>query len=452
MHEVAGKRVLVVGLGKSGIASALFLAGRGARVTASDARAEEQLRSELPRLLDAGISIETGGHGERTFRMQDLIVVSPGVAANQPQLQQAQALGIPIVGEVELASWFLKGRIIAITGSNGKTTTTALCGKLLEKAGFRVQVGGNIGSPVTNLIGDSSADGWSVLEISSFQLETVESFRAQIGAVLNITPDHLDRHRGMANYIAAKARLFENSEPEDFAILNADNQPAADLALTSKAQPWMFSAQREVPIGGFVRNGLIVFRSRLGHEQELLAVSDIPLKGAHNVENVLAAVLAAKAAGCVDEAIRDGVREFRAVEHRLEFVAEHKGVQYFNDSKATNVDATMKALESFPSGIHLILGGKDKDSDYRVLVPLLQQRVLRVYTIGAAAEKVESHLGGSGVDVVRAETLERAIGIISEAALPGEIALLSPACASFDQFQSYEHRGRRFKGLVHQLS
>ena len=448
MHEVAGKRVLVVGLGKSGVASALFLARRGAKVTVSDARAEEQLRSELPRLLDAGISIETGGHGERTFRMQDLIVVSPGVPSNQPQLQQARALGIRIVGEVELASWFLKGKIIAITGSNGKTTTTALCGELLAKSGYKVQVGGNIGTPVTELIEHSSDDGWSVLEVSSFQLETIESFRAHIGAVLNITPDHLDRHGSMANYIAAKARLFENSTAEDFAVLNSDNQPAAELAFTTKAQPWMFSTQRHVPLGAFVRDGIVIFRGALGEDEPILPVNEITLKGAHNVENVLAAVLVAKAAGCGNEAIRAGVRAFRAVEHRLEFVAEHKGVQYFNDSKATNVDATVKALESFAGGIHLILGGKDKDSDYRVLIPLLKERARRVYTIGAAAEKIESHLRGSGIDVLRTETLERTVETIAGSAQKGDVALLAPACASFDQFQSYEHRGRRFKELV----
>ncbi len=452
MREVAGKRVLVVGLGKSGIASALFLSRRGARVTVSDARSQEQLRSELPRLLDAGISIETGGHGERTFRMQDMIVVSPGVPATQPHLQEARALGVPIVGEVELASWFLKGKIIAITGSNGKTTTTSLCGELLAKAGFKVQVGGNIGTPVTELIDTSTDDGWNVLEISSFQLETIESFRAHIGAVLNITPDHLDRHGSMENYIAAKARLFENATAEDFAVLNADNAPSAELALTTKAQPWMFSTKLEVPLGAFVRNGSIVFREPGSKDEQVMPVSEISLKGSHNVENVLASVLVAKAAKCSTEAIRAAVREFKAVEHRLEFVSEHNGVQYFNDSKATNVDATIKALESFPSGIHLILGGKDKDSDYRVLVPLLKERARRVYTIGAAAEKIESHLHGSGVDVQRSETLDRAVQSIATSAAPGDIALLAPACASFDQFQSYEHRGRTFKELVKRLS
>ncbi len=267
MREIADKRVLVVGLGKSGVASALFCAQRGARVTVSDVRTVEQLRSELPKLLDTGVAIEAGGHGERTFRMQDLIVVSPGVPSDVPQLQQARALGIPIIGELELASWFLKGKTIAITGSNGKTTTTALCGELLAKSGKKVQVGGNIGRPVTELVAESSEDGWSVLEVSSFQLETIESFRAQIGTVLNITPDHLDRHGSFEKYVSAKARIFENQTADDFAVVNAENQAAAGLALTTQALPLMFSVDRELPTGAFLREGQLYFAARTARNQ-----------------------------------------------------------------------------------------------------------------------------------------------------------------------------------------
>ncbi len=449
--ELKGKKVLVVGLGKSGHAAALFLRRQGAQVTVSDIRSAEALAKELPALLEEGIAVETGGHGLLTFRRQDLIVVSPGVPLTTPELQQVRKLGLPITGEVELAAQFLKTKILAITGSNGKTTTTTLCGEILKAAGLTTQVGGNIGIPVIELVDaaeNTSADAWSVLEISSFQLETTELFRPKIAVILNITPDHLDRHGTYEDYALVKERIFGAQTAEDFLVLNGDDARVQQAASRAKAQVYWFSRTKLVRQGAAVLQGSIVFRADEHSSFEpILPVSAIPLKGDHNVENVLAAVCAARLAGVSGEVIAKAVRAFHAVEHRLEFVAEIAGVQYFNDSKATNVDATMKAVAAFPGGIHLILGGKDKNSDYTELKPLLEQRVKAVYTIGAAAEKIEREIVGA-TEVISSKTLASALAAAASAAQPDEVILLAPACASFDQFESYEHRGRVFKELV----
>jgi UDP-N-acetylmuramoylalanine--D-glutamate ligase len=443
------KNVLVVGLGKSGVASALFLEARGARVTVSDARRQQQLQDQIPALLDKGITVETGKHGERTFQNQDLIVVSPGVPIDLAQLARARRAGTPVIGEIELAARFLQGEIVAITGSNGKTTTTALTGEVIAAGGSKTLVGGNIGTPAISFVEQSTADTWVVLEISSFQLETIESFRPRISAILNLSPDHLDRHGSMANYFAAKARIFENQTAGDFAVLNADDEPTAALASGLRPGVYWFSRKREVERGAFVRGGQILFRDERG-ERAVMACGEITLKGAHNLENVLAAVVMGSLAGVEAARIRTAVKDFKAVEHRLEFVATIAGVDYYNDSKATNVDATIKALEAFAGGIHIILGGKDKGSDYSVLNRLLGERVRRVYTIGAAAHKIESQLASS-VPITSSGTLGEAIRAASGNARPGEIVLLAPACSSFDQFHSYEERGRAFKAEVRAL-
>ena len=443
--ELNGKRVLVVGLGKSGVASALFLKKHGAKVSVSDTKSGDELRNEIPVLLDNGITVETGGHGDRTFRGQDLIVVSPGVPVDAPPLVQARSLGESVIGEIELAAQFLPGPIVAITGSNGKTTTTTLAGEIMTASGFPTLVGGNIGTPAISLAERAKAGTVIVLEVSSFQLETIHAFRPKVAVVLNVTPDHLDRHRTFEIYTDAKARIFENQQGSDFAVLNADDPTCVAMAARTRAQVFWFSRLKEVQQGAWVRDGNIVFRDPAG-QREILQVSEIPLKGAHNLENVLAAACAGVLMECAPEKIRQAVRDFKAVEHRLEFVASIRGVDYYNDSKATNVDATIKALESFPSNIHLILGGKDKGSDYTVLNDLLRQRVKRVYTIGAAAAKIESQI--KGPEVVHAETLENAIRKANAAAQPGDIVLLAPACASFDQFKNYEYRGKMFKEIV----
>jgi UDP-N-acetylmuramoylalanine--D-glutamate ligase len=467
--DLDNKRVLVVGLGKSGVASALFLKARGARVTVSDSKPEAELRDEILLLLEQGITVETGGHGDRTFRGQDLIVVSPGVPFDAPQLVQARNLGERVIGEIELAAQFLAGSIVAITGANGKTTTTSLAGEIIAAGGFPTLVGGNIGTPAISFVDRAGPATWTVLEVSSFQLETIVEFRPRIAVILNITPDHLDRHKTFANYVNAKARVFENQGADDFTVLNADDPTTAGLSDRTRAQLLWFSREKEIEKGAFVRGTHIHFRD--GHsEREIMPVAEVVLKGAHNLENVLAGVCVGMLAGSEPEQIREAVRKFKAVEHRLEFVAQVAGVDYYNDSKATNVDATIKALEAFPADIpghdirpnnirsnnirpnlHLILGGKDKGSDYTVLNDLLRQRVKRVYTIGAAAAKIESQIQGAA-EIEHAETLENAVRRASESAVAGDVILLAPACASFDQFQSYEHRGRVFKETVHSLA
>jgi UDP-N-acetylmuramoylalanine--D-glutamate ligase len=450
MMELKGKKVLVVGLGKSGLAAALFLRRRGAQVTVSDIRSAEALANDIPALLEEGINVEAGGHGLLTFRRQDLIVVSPGVPLDTPELVQVRNFGLPIIGELELAARFLKGKILAITGSNGKTTTTTLVGEILKAAGLPTLVAGNIGVPVVSLLEDSTDETWSVLEVSSFQLESTEQFHPQIAVILNITPDHLDRHGSLESYALAKERIFAVQDQNDFLVLNADNDRTAAASSRSKSQVYWFSLHHPVPQGAWA-DGEHIFFTQSGNApaETVMPLSVIPLKGEHNVENVLAAVCAARLAGASPEIIRQAVENFKAVEHRLEYVATINGIEFYNDSKATNVDATAKAIAAFPGGIHLILGGKDKNSDYTLLSDLLRARVKAVYTIGSAAEKIQSHLRGV-VPIHSCETLDKAVATAASAAHPGDIVLLAPACSSFDQFENYEQRGRKFKELVHE--
>src|SRR5216684_2484554 len=440
--ELRGKRVLVVGLARTGVATALFCAARGANVMATDARTENEIGEAIAPLRTAGVKLELGGHREDTFLEQDLIIPSPGVPADAPLLQAARAKDITIWSEVELADRFLHGRLIGITGSNGKTTTTSLIEHILKTAGFSTVLAGNIGIPLIARVEQTSDDTITVVELSSFQLELIETFRPNISVFLNLTPDHLDRHHTLEAYSRAKARIFENQTEADSAVLNADDPATTPLA-PPKPRVYWFSRKQRVAQGAFVRENEIVFRHD-GEEEVVLHLKEIPLAGAHNVENVLAAVAATRLAGAEPSSIAKGVRSFAGVEHRLEFVAEIAGVRYYNDSKATNVDATLKALDSFPGRILVVLGGKDKGSDYTALQGLLREKAILALLIGAAAEKIEKQITGS-------VAIERAVEIASHAARPGDVVLLAPACASFDQFQNYEHRGRVFKELVHQL-
>jgi UDP-N-acetylmuramoylalanine--D-glutamate ligase len=446
--ELRGKRVLVVGLARTGVATALFCAARGANVTATDARTEDEIGGTIAPLRVEGVRLELGGHRENSFFEQDLIVPSPGVPADAPLLQAARGKGVTIWSEVELADRFLEGRLIGITGSNGKSTTTSLIEHILKNAGFSTILAGNIGTPLISRVDQTSDETISVVELSSFQLELIETFRADISVFLNLTPDHLDRHHTLEAYGRAKARIFENQTEADSAVLNADDPATTPLA-PAKPQLYWFSRKQRVAQGAFVQENEIVFRHD-GEEEAVLNLREIPLAGAHNVENVLAAVAATRLVGAEPAAIAKGVRSFAGVAHRLEFVSEIGGVRYYNDSKATNVDATLKALDAFPGRILIVLGGKDKGSDYTALQKPLREKAILALLIGAAAEKIEKQIAGS-VAIERAGTIERAVEIALHAARSGDVVLLAPACASFDQFQNYEHRGRVFKELVYQL-
>ncbi|HZV60046.1 MAG TPA: UDP-N-acetylmuramoyl-L-alanine--D-glutamate ligase [Candidatus Eremiobacteraceae bacterium] len=446
--ELRGMRVLVVGLARTGVATALFCAEHEAKVTATDLRDEAELKETAARLRAAKVALELGGHRAATYVAQDLIVVSPGVPADDTLLQTARAKGITVWSEIELAYRFLEGKLIGITGSNGKTTTATLVEHILRGAGFNTFLAGNVGTPMISCVENTREDSVTVAELSSFQLELIATFRPDIGVILNLTPDHLDRHRTLEAYGAAKARLFENQTELDYAVLNADDS-ALGAYVPSKPLGFSFSRKQMVAQGACVRERQIIFRHN-EREEAILGRDEIPLPGEHNLENVLAAVCAARLAGAKADAIARGVRSFAGVEHRLEFVAEIGGVRYYNDSKATNVDAALKALEAFPGRIIVILGGKDKDGDYRVMQPALRNKAVLALLIGAAAEKIASQIAGS-VKIERLETIEGAVEHASRHAKPGDVVLLSPACASFDQFENYEHRGRVFKELVLQL-
>ena len=447
--DLAGKRVLVVGLARSGLASALLCARHDAKVTATDELQETKLAETAEKLCAAGVALALGGHPEGIFLEQDLIIVSPGVAANLPQLELARAQGIRVWSEVELAWHLLQGRLVAITGSNGKTTTTALVGHILQTAHIPVLVGGNIGTPLVSLVDSSSEATVTAAEISSFQLETIHAFRPDIAVLLNLTPDHLDRHASFEEYARAKARIFENQVEHDSAVLNADDPNVAQFA-PSRPEVFWFSRNKRVMAGAFLRGGQIIFRQD-GAEIVLLHRGEIPLRGEHNLENVLAACIVARLAGAEPAAIAAGVRSFAGVEHRLEFVAEIGGVNFFNDSKATNVDATLKALEAFSSPLLVILGGKDKGGDFTALEEPLRRHARLVLLIGAASDKIAEQLGNA-LPVERAETLDRAVRLAFDRANSGDTILLAPACASFDQFENFEHRGRVFKQIVESLS
>ena len=430
MRKLDGTRVVVVGVGLSGVAAVRLLLRKGSIVRAVD----EKRMGEIE-----GVMIEP--QSEAAFRDAELVVISPGVPADLGLLAPVRERGVPVIGELELAAPYLEGQNIGITGTNGKTTTTALTGHILKQSKISCQVGGNIGTPPAAMAETVRPGQWNVLELSSFQLETIETFRAPIAACLNVTQNHLDRHHTFENYVNAKARLFETQDRDDLAILNADDPVCASFAKRTPAKTEWFNASST-----FLKGDVIHLEG-----SALLNVHDLRLRGRHNYENVMAAALIAINAGSERSQIANAAATFAPVEHRLEFVGSTRGVGYYNDSKATSVDATLKAIGAFDGGLWIILGGKDKDSDYTVLREPLHAKARAALLIGSAASKIAKHLGDA-VPIIPCGTLAAAIDQAARAAAPGDTVLLAPACASFDQFDSYEHRGRVFKELVNALA
>ncbi len=450
MMDVRNKRALVVGLGRSGRAAAFLLRRHGAIVTVTDIKPPATFGDSLSELLAEKIGLALGSQPLELFLAHDLVVVSPGVPWDLPQLEAARARGIAVVPEVEVAGWYMDAPIVGVTGSNGKTTTTTLLGKMLEASGFSTFVGGNIGVALSSAVESVKPASIVVAELSSFQLEAIRDFRPHVAVLLNISPNHLDRHPTFEAYAQAKRQIFRNQRADDYAVLNADDPWVRSLGPALVSRKVFFSRQEQIPCGLFVSNGNIVYRT--GHmERVLLETKEVRLRGGFNLEDVLGAAAAACVLGADFDAVRKAVREFKGVEHRLEYVREICGVEFYNNSKATSVDATAKSLQAFERGVHLIMGGKDKGAPYAPLLPLVKDRVREVLLIGAAADRIAQELSGA-VELIHAGNLETAVPEAFQRARPGDVVLLAPACSSFDQFQDYEHRGRVFKDLVGRLA
>jgi UDP-N-acetylmuramoylalanine--D-glutamate ligase len=470
--ELRGQRVTVVGLARSGISAARLLQANGAHVTVADAKEEGPLAEALAQLDRQRVGVKLGPGYEGALQDAQLIVISPGVPSNLPALAEARRRGIRVIGELELASWFLPQRIVAITGTNGKSTTTTLVGSLLKESGKRPFVGGNLGTPLSQAVqavmdpqrhaGDSGREPWSydcvVAEVSSFQLETIDRFHPHVAALLNITTDHLDRYASFDDYIAAKARIFLNQTSSDFAVLNADDDHVRKLAdrfaKTLRARTFWFTA-RDAGLasgmdGAYLQDDRLIVKMG-GHPQTVCGRDEIRMLGVHNLSNSLAAAMIGLLCDCSLEAIRGVLRTFPGLEHALEVVRDRQGVRFVNDSKGTNVDATLKALESFSAPIVLIAGGRDKGGDFSRLHETIRRRAKHVVLIGEAAPRIADALAGFD-RVSQAGTFKEAVEMAARAAAPGDVVLLSPACASFDMFRDYQDRGRQFKALVGALT
>lgn len=437
------RNVLVFGAARSGVAAANFLAARGVATTLTDAKNE----SDLPLLgkLSSGVRRALGGHDASLLDGVDAIILSPGIPQTIPLIAEARRRGIPVLSEIELAYRYLRGRIVAITGTNGKSTTTALIGEILRIAGRDPIVAGNIGEPLIGTVSDAERD--YVVELSSFQLETVDTFHANVALLLNVTPDHLDRYDSMSDYASAKYRIFRNQTASDFAVVNADDEwtrdPRTDATIVR------FSARAAQEHGAWFDGESLVCNAN-GPETKI-ARSELRIEGSANVENALAAWLAARALGVSDDHVREAFRTFAGLPHRMVMVRELGGVRYINDSKGTNVDAALKSLDAMPEKrVLLILGGKDKAGEFEKLRPLVEKKARLVLTIGAAAEKIAQQLEGAA-PIVHAKDMQGAIRYAREHAVAGDTVLLSPACASFDQYNNFEERGAHFEKLVREL-
>jgi UDP-N-acetylmuramoylalanine--D-glutamate ligase len=452
--EISGRKALVLGAGRSGIASAKFLIERGAIVALHDKKPIDQWSETARSLKETDhVGLIDGQLPSWLLDQIDLVVISPGVPTNTIPARYVDRKDGEVIGEVELAYRFMKGRIVGITGSNGKTTTTTLIGELLKDSGIETQVGGNIGTPLLSLAETSTENGWTVAELSSFQLETIKDFRANVAICLNVTPNHLDRYESFTDYAAAKHRIFLNQTADDIAILNADDEVTASWINGLKANVVMFSVKVELGEGLFLRGNELVCRSA-GKEKVLTTRGRIAIRGLHNVENVLASLAAGLACGASPESMAETIANFRGVEHRMELVREIDGVKFYNDSKATSVDATLKALQALSEDegkIILILGGRGKNAPYAPLAELIERKVRKLVVLGEDAENIASQLKGSS-EIEKVDSLATAVRVSSEAAEPGDSVLLAPACASFDMFKSFEERGEVFKKEVNSLA
>jgi UDP-N-acetylmuramoylalanine--D-glutamate ligase len=446
--DLKGKKVLVVGLGRTGVACARFLKERGAEVTISEVKPENQVQEELKGIEGYRVKVETGGHRKESFLNSDLIVVSPGVPLNIPPLEKAKEKGREIMSEIELAYRFCDRPIIAVTGTNGKSTTTSLLGEIFTTSGKRVFVGGNLGNPMIEMFFSPEEVEYIIAEISSFQLEAVSRFRPYISILLNLTPDHLDRYPSYREYIETKARIFMNQSESDHAIVNADDPECTKLLGRVKAQVNFFSTRKRLESGCYAEGGYLWYLS--GREREQFAVKDLSLTGIHNYENIMASIIASKICGLPTDTIRLGLSRFKALEHRMELVRVINGVKFFNDSKGTNVGAVARSLESFPSHVILIAGGKDKSGDYRILREPAKGRLTALVLLGQAKEKMKEALGDMAQTYV-VKDLDEAVTTAFKIASPGDTVLFSPACSSFDMFRNFEERGEVFKNLVNRL-
>ncbi len=446
--NVKDRKVVIVGLALSGVAAANRLHQMGARVFVTDTKDRHELTEPIGQLAP-GIQVETGGHSAKTFTDAALIVVSPGVPLAIRPLQEARQRGAHVIAEVELGYRLCPGRYIAVTGTNGKSTTTALIGEMLRRAGQNAAVCGNIGTPLTALATNHPVDHTFVVEMSSFQLEGIEQFRAQVAVLLNISPDHLDRYAGIEAYARAKARIFMNQTPDDFAVVNRDDPWCTVLTKDLRARDVPISLVRKVQ-GGVYRMDDRLVSSIGGGADELVAVPEMGIQGVHNIENALAAAAAALVFGTGLDAVRSALREFRGLPHRMESVGEVKGVRFINDSKGTNIGAVIRSLQSLDQPTHLIAGGRSKGTGYHPLRELMMERVKTLVLIGEAAPEMEADLRGT-TEIRRAVTLEEAVRTAYARASRGEFVLLSPGCASFDMFENFEERGRCFADTVRRL-
>jgi UDP-N-acetylmuramoylalanine--D-glutamate ligase len=452
--QIVGRKTLVLGAGRSGIAASEFLAERGAVVVLHDKKPVEEWSGAARSLkVTHNVGLISGQIPSWLLDQVDLVVISPGVPTNTIAARYVDRKDGEVIGEVELAYRFMKGRVVGITGSNGKTTTTTLIGELLKNEGIETQVGGNIGTPLLSLAVSSTDNTWTVVELSSFQLETIVHFRPNVAVCLNVTPNHLDRYDSFTDYAAAKHRILMNQTADDIAILNADDQITAGWANGLKARVALFSVRKELDDGLFLRGRELI--SRAGGKEKLLTTRDeIFLRGLHNVENVLAGLAAGLACGVSPESMRETIANFRGVEHRIEFVAEFGGIRFYNDSKATSVDATLKALEAMSEGegkTVLILGGRGKNAPYTPLIELIERSVRGLVLIGEDAANIESQLQGCA-EIAQAASMNDAVARAIELAHPGDAVLLAPACASFDMFRSFEERGQVFKDAVREMT